>query len=418
MDNTQDKFAVGIDVGTHKIAIAVGQVREGLINIIGLSTVPSAGLRKGTVVDPEEVVSSLSVALEEAQRISGTEITHAIIGYGGTGITTSMSKGVVAISRPDGEIIEDDMIKAVDSARSVALPPNQEIIHMFPTRFIIDSQEHTKDPCGMKGIRLETEAMVIGAPTANIKNLTKAVHQSGIDISAIVFNPIASSRTLLNKKQKELGVALIDIGASTTTMVVYEEGELIDAFVAPVGSSHITNDIAIGIKTTLEVAEKIKCHHLNANSEQVKDSEKVDLSKISDQEEEKVSKKFLAEIVDSRLKELFGILRKELKRIKRDSLLPAGVVLTGGGAKMQGMVAQAKENLHLPAQLGVPSMEIGGTIDKLDDPSYSTSIGLALLGFEIGAPESSPKKLVFDIKNINLGGVVGKAKQLFKQLMP
>jgi cell division protein FtsA len=418
MDNTQDKFTVGVDIGTHKIAIAVGQTREGLINIIGLATVPSTGLRKGTVIDPEEVVSSLSLALEEAQRISGTQITHALIGYGGTGVTTSISKGVVAISQPNGEIVEDDMARVVDSARSVALPPNQEIIHMFPTKFIIDSQEHTKNPCGMKGIRLETEAMVIGVPTANIKNLTKAVHQAGIDISAIVFNPIASSRTLLNKKQKELGVALIDIGAATTTMVVYEEGELIDAFVIPVGSSHITNDIAIGIKTTLEVAEKIKCQHLNAGLDKVKDSEKVDLSKISDQEEEKVSKKFLTEIVDSRLKELFGMLRKELKRVKRDNLLPAGVVLTGGGAKMPGIVAQAKENLHLPAQLGVPSMEIGGTIDKLDDPSYSTSIGLALLGFEIGTPERSSRKIVFNIKNINLGGVVGKAKQLFKQLMP
>ena len=418
MENTQGKFAVGIDVGTHKIAIAVGQVREGLINIIGLASVPSAGLRKGTVVDPEEVISSLSVALEEAQRVSGVEISHAVVGYGGTGITTSVSQGVVAISQPNGEIVEDDMTKAVDSARSVALPPNQEIIHIFPTRFIIDGQEHTKDPCGMKGIRLETEAMVIGAPIANIKNLSKAVHQAGIDISAIVFNPIASSQALLTKKQKELGVALIDIGAATTTMVVYEEGELIDAFVVPIGSNHITNDIAIGIKTTLEVAEKIKCQHLNANPSRTKENEKIDLSKMSDQEEEKVSKKFLAEIVDSRLKELFGVLRKELKRVKRDNLLPAGAVLTGGGAKMEGMVAQAKENLHLPAQLGVPSMEVGGTIDKLDDPSYSTSIGLVLLGFEIEAPARSSNKLVLDIKNINLGGVVGKAKQLFKQLMP
>lgn len=418
MRSIQDKTSVGIDIGTHKIAISVGQVREGLVNILALASSPSAGLRRGQIVDPEEVVSSLSAAIEDAQRISGQEITNAVVGYGGVGIITTFSKGVVAISRADGEINEEDMERVMEAAKSVALPPNLDIIHLYPTNYIIDSQENTKDPRGLRGVRLEIEALTIGAPAANIRNLTSVVNQAGSDINAIVYNPIAAARAILNKKQKENGVLLIDIGAATTSMVVYEEGDIIDAYVVPIGSSHITNDIAIGLKTTLEVAEKIKCHHLNADPDKVKETDRLDLSKISEHEDEKVSKKFITEIVDARLKEIFTHVRKELKRIKRDSLLPAGAVLTGGGSKLPGIISQAKENLHLPAQPGVPIIEIGATIDKLDDPSYATSIGLALMGLEIDSPEGNSRSTRFDIKNIKLGGVVNRAKSIFKQLLP
>jgi len=418
MDKIRENTSVGIDIGTHKIAIAVSQVREGLVNITGLTSVPSAGLRRGSIVDPEEVVSSLSAAIEDAQRISGTEITNAILGYGGTGIVTTISRGVVSVTRPDGEINEEDIERVIEAAKSVALPPNQEIIHLYPAQYTIDSQEQTKDPRGMRGIRLETEALTIGAPSANIRNLTHAVDQAGVSIDAIIFNPIAAARAILTKKQKEIGVALIDIGAATTSMVVYEEGDIVHAAVIPVGAGHITNDVAIGLKTTLEVAEKIKCHHLNADPSKVKDTEKLDLAKITEQEDERVPKKYITEIVDARLKEMFTMIRKELKRIKRDNLLPAGAVLTGGGAKLEGIISQAKDNLHLPAQIGVPVMEIGATIDKLDDPSYATSIGLALMGLEIRENAGRVKKSNFRFKNINIGGVVGRAKQILKQLMP
>ncbi len=418
MRSVQDKISVGVDIGTHKIAISVGQVREGLINIAALASSPSAGLRRGQIIDPEEVVSSLSAAIEDAQRISGQEITNAIVGYGGVGISTTSSRGVVAISRPDGEINEEDMERVMEAAKSVALPPNLDIIHLFPTNYTIDSQENTKDPRGLRGVRLEIDALTIGAPAANIRNLTNVANQAGIDINAIAYNPIAAARAILTKKQKENGVLLIDIGAATTSMVVYEEGDIIDAFVIPIGSSHITNDIAIGLKTTLEVAEKIKCHHLNADPDKVKETDRLDLSKITEHEDEKVSKKFITEIVDARLKEIFTHVRKELKRIKRDSLLPAGAVLTGGGSKLPGIISQAKDNLHLPVQPGMPIIEIGATIDKLDDPSYATSIGLSLMGLEMDNAPDNSRVARFDIKNIKLGGVVNRAKSIFKQLLP
>ena len=412
----QNRLCAGIDIGTSKIAVAVCENKEGLINIAALGVAPSHGLRKGIIVDPEEVVTSLSQAIEDAEKMAGQQITDAVIGVGGVGIVTSISKGIIPVASPEG-ITEEDVQRVIDSARSVALPPNFEIIHIYPIKFVIDRQEEVKDPIGMKGMRLEVEVMAVGAPTANVRKISQIISQLGINPLAMVVNPIAASKAVLDKKQKEIGVMLLDIGAATSSIAIFEESDLIHTNILPIGSTHLTNDIAIGLKTTIEIAEKIKRQHLSLDKK-IKATDKLDLSAIESGEEGKVSKKQLADVAEARLKELFSMIKDEIKKHKPDALLPGGIVLTGGGSKMDGLVAIVKEYMNLPAKDGDLTMDIGGTIDKLGDPRYSTSIGLALYGLEIPTQEGSSGKFSVGIKNNSIGGLWSKVRKVFKQFSP
>ena len=266
-----------------------------------------------------------------------------MVSVSGVGTKTLDSKSIVAITSGDEGISAADIDNVTESARAVALPPNYEIIHSFPIIYTIDNQEQSKDPLGMKGTRLEGEILVVGVPTANVNSLVRIINQADIALDGLIFAPLASARAVLNKKQKEQGVILLDIGAGTTSYAVFEEGDLIDTNVLPIGSSHITNDIAIGLKTTLEIAERVKTQYVDANPESASDKI-IDLSKIEGSKEEgKFPSSEITTIVDARLKELFAMVRKELKKIKRDAMLPAGAVITGGGAKLKGIVSQAKK---------------------------------------------------------------------------
>ncbi len=406
---------VGLDVGTTKVAVCVGQLQEDMLNIIGYGIAPNAGFRKGVVADLEETISAISAALEEAERTSGVPIHQAYVSINGTHIISTLSKGVIAVSRADGEISQADTERALEAARAVALPPNRELIHVIPRKYVIDSQEGVSDPVGMSGIRLEVETLVIGGASSAIKNLSKCAYQAGLEVKDMIFSPLATAKGLLSKKQKEHGVILIDIGAGTTTYIVYEEGEVSRTNVLPVGSSSITNDIAIGLRTNLELAEKIKIIHGIASPDKIRDSEKVDLSELDDKENQRVPKKFIAEIIEARLNEIFTMIKDDLKGLDSEGRLPAGVVLTGGGSKLEGMVDYVKERLKLPVQIGNPLLEISGLVDKLDDPSYATCIGLMIWGiFETA--ETTPTTSKVDMKQF--GSVVDKAKGFFKQFMP
>lgn len=405
---------VGIDVGSSKVAVCVGQFQEETLNVVGVGTAPNSGVRRGVIGDIDETVSAISAALDEAERMSGIPISHALVGINGNHISSTLSKGVIAVSRADGEISEADMERALEAARAVALPPNREIIHVLPKGYIIDGQEGVKDPVGMSGIRLEVEALVIGGSTSAIKNLHKCVFQAGLNLEGLVFSPLATSKALLNKRQKESGVILVDMGAGTTSYVIYEEGEVIRTNVLPIGSSHITNDIAIGLRTDLELAEKIKLRYGAANPQAIRESEKIDLSEIDEKENQRVARRFVAEVIEARLNEIFGMIKEDLAAIDRDGMLPAGVVLTGGGSKLEGLVDYVKDYLKLPAQMGSPLLEISGLIDKLDDPSYSTCIGLMIWGI-FDAPAGQP---VNRSDGQPLGDIVDKAKGIFKQFMP
>jgi cell division protein FtsA len=400
---------VGLDVGSTKVAITCGEIVEGMINIAGFVKVPNNGVRKGVVVDIEDTVSSISEALEKIETISARRISSAVVGISGPHIQTSLSKGVVAVARADGEITPNDVERVIAAARTVALPPNREILHCLPRSFSVDGNEKIEDPVGMTGIRLEVEALVISGATGAIKNLTKCIYQAGLDIDDLVFSPLATAQSLISKKQKEIGACLLDIGGGTSSIVIFEEGDILHAAVLPVGSGHITNDLAIGLRTSVETAEKIKIKYASAIPDKIRESETISLREFDPGETEKIERKYISEIVQARLGEIFSLVSQELRTVGKDGRLPAGVVLTGGGSKLEDLVEATKESLRLPAELGRQSFELGGFVDKLSDPVYATSVGLMLWGFEHTA------------RGFSGGGgsnLLDKAKGFFKQFLP
>ncbi len=407
---SKDNTLVGIDIGTTKVAVTVGRVDEGLINIIGFSRVPNAGMRKGIITDTEDTISALTSALEEAERISGMPIQSANISIGGSHIMSTLSKGVVAVSRADGEISASDVNRVMEAAQTVALPPNREIIHVVPKYFIIDGQEGISDPIGMSGIRLEVEAVVVSGASSAIKNLVKSLQQVNIAIEGMVFAPIAAAHVLTNKKQKDLGLAVVDIGGGTTSLAVFENGDLLHCAVLPVGSINITNDLAIGLRTSLEVAEKIKLNYGSAIPENVAENETIDLADFDPQDTQKVERKYVAEIIHARLMEIFAMIREELRKIGKDGMLPAGIIFTGGGSNLEDLVTLAKEELRLPAQIGMPLFEMAGLVDKIDPAIYSTSTGLILHSLENQNTQTS--------RGLDPGNILDKAKGFFKQFLP
>ncbi|MCL5794783.1 MAG: cell division protein FtsA [Patescibacteria group bacterium] len=408
----KQNVVVGLDVGTSKVAVCAGALSEGGIEVIGLAKAPNTGLRRGIVSDIEETVSAISAALEEAERMAGVPLSSCYVGIGGSQITSHNSKGVIAISRADGEITEADVERVIETSKTVAIPPNREILHIIPQHYIVDGQESIKDPIGMSGIRLEVETHVISGSISAIKNLTKCVTQAGLDVNGLVFSPLATSKITLSKKQMEMGVILIDIGAGTTSFAVFEEGDIIHCNVLPVGSMHITNDIAIGLRISLDAAEKIKIKHGTSASEKIRETETINLNNFDPQEDQKVSKKYVAEIIEARLTEIFSMIKDELKKINRDGMLPAGAIITGGGSQLTGLLEFCKEYLRLPARHGLPALEVSGMVDKIDDPVYATSVGLMLWGLE-DTPKVSSK-----FKMPQMGGLVDRAKNIFKQFLP
>lgn len=411
-----NEIVVGLDIGTSKVAVIVGQIQEGMIQIIGLGKAVNNGMRKGTIIDIEETVSAISNAIEDAERSSGIKIESCFCSIGGNQINTISSKGVIAVSRADGEITQQDIERVTEAARSVALPPNYEILHIIPRYFSIDGQEGVKDPVGMSAIRLEVETHVIGITASALKNVGKTIVQAGMEIEGVVFSPLAASKAILSKNQKELGVVLIDMGASNTNICVFEERTLIHSRVLPIGSNHITSDIAIGLRTDIEVAEKIKINDVNAITDSVKENEKIDLSKYKRDEKEKPSRQYVCEIAEARLKEIFSMIRDELQSIDRNEMLPAGAVLTGGGSKLNGLVEFTKDFLKLPAQIGKPVLEVSGIVDKLDDPRYATAVGLMLWGIDESGSSANNKRSIHINKKI--GGVLASAREIFKNFIP
>lgn len=405
----KDNLYVGLDVGSTKVAATCGEIVEGMINITGYTKVPNNGVRKGVVVDIEDTVSAISEALEKLESLSARQVRAAVVGISGSHIQTSLSRGVVAVSRADGEITNADVERVIEAARTLALPPNREILHSIPRSFTVDGQEKIDDPIGMTGIRLEVEALVISGATSAIKNLTKCVYQAGLEIDDLVFAPLATAQSILTKKQKEIGVSLLDIGGGITSLVVYEEGDILHASVLPIGSGLVTNDLAIGLRTSVETAEKIKVQYASAIPQKIRESETVSLSQFDAGETERIERKYISEIVQARLGEIFSLVSSELKTIGKDGMLPAGVVLTGGGSKLEDLVEATKEYLRLSAEMGNQIFEMGGFVDKLSDPVYATSVGLMLWGFE-----NTEKS----VTNQGGTGIFNRARGFFKQFLP
>lgn len=413
-------IAVGLDMGTSKIAVTIGTLHEGNPMILAMTKSPSAGIRKGVISEIEECISALSSAMAASERIAGMPIQTAVVGIEGSHITTTSSKGIVAVNRGNSEITGEDAHRAIEAARAVALPPNQEILHVLPKLFSVDGLEGVKDPVGMVGIRLEVDTYIIGASTAALRNLSRVISSAGLHVEHLLFGPLAASHAVLDKAQKENGVILVDFGAATTSLIIFEEGDIVHANVLPIGSSHITNDIAIGLRTNLEIAERIKQEFAYAISAEIGEDETIELSEFDPAEESSTSRKYVCEIVEARLGEIFSMIRDELRTIGKDGMLPAGVVFVGGGARLAGLTEAAKDHLQLPAQIGTPLGQFSGMIDKLDDPLYATSVGLMLAGLNPGNQEMSSSPAGGNLGKIDkhVNSFLDKAKGVFKNFMP
>lgn len=417
-----EDIITGLDIGSHAVRIAVGQSVPNTdgkeqIHIIGAVEIPSEGVNKGTVTSIEDATSSVSKALEMAERLTGFPINSAWVGISGSHIITQESKGVVGVARSDGEIREEDVERAIEAARTVATPTNYEILHVIPKSFTVDGQRGVKDPVGMSGIRLEVDAVIIQGLTAQIKNLTKCVYRTGLEIDDLVFSILANAEAVVTNRQKELGVAIVNVGASTTSLIVYEEGDVLHTAVLPIGSGHITSDIAIGLRTSIEVAEEVKVKYASTTPADVPRREEVDLNEFGVTEEKPVARKYISEIAEARVEEIYEKVDQELAKIDRSGMLPAGIVLTGGGAKLPGMIDAAKKQLRLPASLGTP-IGITSVVDYSGDPSFSPAIGLVLWGHGIQAAHGRGGlgKLFGKIKHVDK--LTGGVMKIFKSLKP
>lgn len=405
---------IGLDIGSTKVCCIVGLQEESAAqpSIIGVGTAPVSGLRRGEVIDIEETVSSITAAVDEAERISGVPIDRATINIDGAQVSSLNSSGVIAVGRADNEITVEDVRRAEEAAAAVQLPPNREIIQMFPRSFSLDGQTNIKDPVGMNGVRLEVETHIVTGATPSLRNLHRTIYQAGIDVEGQVLVPLAAGRAVLTKKQLELGVAVVDIGGGTTGIAIYEEGEVLYSSVLPVGAGHITNDIAIGLRTDIEVAEKIKLKYVKAHHGRLNAGEKLRIDELGSGEEAVVSKRDLYDIAGARLEEIFHMVQDELKKMGKAGLLPGGVVLTGGGAKMPGIEELAKEILKLPAVIGQPS-GLSGLSDKVSDPAFAAPVGLMLENMKHHGTSAG-----HGATNARIGVTVDRIKKTLRNLLP
>ncbi len=415
---SKEQYIVGLDIGTQNIRVVQAKIdAEGQTSVVGASLVPAAGIRKGVIVDIEEAVSSITSALEKVERMTGVPVTRATVSVGGNHIQTLESRGVIAVSRADGEIADADIIRVIDASQAISIPPNREVIHVIPKTFTLDGQTGIKDPLGMTGIRLEVETIIVHGGLPFIKNLNKAITQAGLEIESHVLAPLACSQAILNKRQKDLGVVLLDLGAGTTSVSVFEEGNLLHAAILPVGGMHITNDIAIGLRTSIDTAERVKLLYGAADSRMVDHGELIDLNKVDPEENGTVSRKEVVEIIEARLEEIFDLVNRELKNIDRDGKLPAGVVLTGGGSELQGILEVAKDALRLPAQMG-QTQNIVSIIDRVEEPTFAVACGLVLWAGRFGGGVSNGSGLSGKVKQFTQNKAFEKLKKTFKSFLP
>jgi len=347
----KDSLITGLDVGSTTIRMVVGQKsrQDEKLKIVGAIETPAQGISKGVVVSVEDAVSSISAALEKLERMVGQPIDHAWVGISGSHITAQESKGLVAVSKADGEIRPEDVERVIEAARAMATPPNYEILHVIPKSFTVDYQTGIKDPIGMTGVRLEVETQIIQGLTSQIKNLTKCIYRTGLNIDDLILSALATAESVLTSRQKELGVVVINFGGATTSIAVFEEGDVIHTAVLPVGSEYVTNDIAIGLRISIDTAEKIKIREGSCLPQNFKKHDEVRFADIGGIEDGSFSKRQVAEIVEARVEEIMEWVDKELKRVGRSGMLPAGAVITGNGAKLDGVIEVAKKSLRLPA---------------------------------------------------------------------
>ena len=382
------KLLIGLDIGTSKVVAIVGELSsENMLEVIGIGSHPSRGLKRGVVVNIESTVQSIQRAIEEAELMSGCEINTVYSGIAGSHVRSLNSHGIVAIR--DKEVSSGDIDRVIDAARAVAIPADQKVLHVLPQEFLIDSQEGIREPIGMSGVRLEAKVHLVTGAVSAAQNIVKCVQRCGLDVEDVVLEQLASSFSVLTEDEKELGICLVDIGGGTTDLAVFRGGAIQHTAVIPIAGDQVTNDIAISLRTPTQHAEEIKIKYACALSQLANLDETIEVPSVGDRPPRRLARQTLAEVVEARYEELFSLVRDELRRSGFEELIAAGLVLTGGSAKMEGAVELAEEIFHVPVRLGVPQY-VEGLVDVVRNPIHATGVGLLIYGKE--AVQAEPER--------------------------
>jgi cell division protein FtsA len=426
---TKEQTIAAIDIGSSKVTTIIGSVstEEEKVNIVGVANIPSQGLRKSQVVDIEDAINGITKSVEAAERMAGFSLDSALVSIGGSHIESQNSKGVVAVSQAEGEIVNSDVERVIEAARAISLPNSREILHVIPRDFMVDSQGGIKDPLGMTGVRLEVDTHIITGSSTAIRNISKCINELGIEVSGLVFSGLAASHSVLTDTEKELGVCLVDIGGGTTSIAVFVEGALAYSSVLPVGAKNITNDLAIGLRVSLDSAEKAKLY-LTKKAEESKRNkdrkkeDKIDLNSIGIAEEIKNAsyKTMVDGIIRPRLIEIFSMVGEKLDKAGLAGATPAGIVITGGGSLTVGIIDSAKRTLSLPVRLGEPT-GLSGLIEDINSPRFAVARGLVMYGwhnsFQSEGRPSLPK-IGGIVNKIPVKGAFNKVSNIVKSFLP
>lgn len=373
---SKEGIITGLDIGTTKIGVVVAErTEEGSFRILGVGNAPSSGLKKGVIVSLEAAVESVRKALDDAELVSGCQIESSFVSIAGDHVKSINSRGVVAIGKSSTEIVQSDVERAIEAAKTVAIPSDREIIHVLPQEFAIDDQRGIKDPIGFAGVRLEVDVHIVTGSVSAAHNILRCVEKAGIEVDELVLEPLASSYAVLSKDEMELGCVVIDLGGGTTDLAVYHDGAIKHTAVVGVGGKDITSDLAIGLRTPLDHAEKLKCLYGSALSSMVDASEMVTVPGVAGREPREVSRSVLASIIEPRAEEIFSLVARELKKGHLTEMMAAGVILTGGGAQLEGILELAEQIFDLPAKLGTP-LQYENSDEVTPGPAFSTGIGL------------------------------------------
>ena len=375
---TDKNLIIGLDIGTSKVVAIVGEISSGDdIEIIGLGSSRSRGLKKGVVVNIESTVHSIQRAIEEAELMAGCEIHSVFAGIAGSHIRSLNSHGIVAIR--DHEVAMGDVDRVIDAARAVAIPADQKILHILPQEFVIDHQDGIKEPIGMSGVRLEAKVHMVTGAVSAAQNIIKCVRRCGLEVDDVILEQLASSYAVLTEDEKNLGVCLVDIGGGTTDIAVFADGAIHHTAVIPIAGDQVTNDIAVALRTPTQHAEDIKVQYACALTQLANSEETIDVPSVGERPSRRLARQTLAEVVEPRYEELFTLVQAELRRSGFEDLVAAGIVLTGGSSKMEGAVELAEEIFHMPVRIGMPQ-HVSGLADVVKNPIYSTGVGLLLFG--------------------------------------
>ncbi len=405
----KSELIVGLDLGTTKITAVVGEMTSEGVDIVGIGTSPSTGLRKGVVVNIEQTVQSIKKALEEAELMAGCEIRSVYAGIAGSHIKGFNSHGVIAVK--GGEVSHRDVERVLDAAKAVAIPLDREVIHILPQEYIVDDQNGIADPLGMSGVRLEVKVHIVTGAVSSAQNIVRSCHRAGLDVSDIVLESLASSKAVLTEEEKEIGVVLVDIGGGTTDVAIFGEDSIKYTGVIAIGGSNLTNDIAFGLRTPMVSAEKIKIKHGCALADMLEEDESIEVPSVGGRAPRKLSRRVLAEICEPRMEELFLLADQELNRSGFKNSVGAGVVLTGGAALIDGAQDLAEQIFNMPTRIGYPG-NVGGLKDVVNNPMYATAVGVLMYGAE---KESSEKHFRIRDKNM-FNRILGKMRKWFKDI--